>query len=89
MYDLIYNNECQFRVSQICLLFDLPSQDNLDTFRKIKVLSTPPGIRDIEFHADLSKERYIEKYFREVKAGFDPVRTCSIGRNIQGERKNI
>ena len=47
VYDFTYNNEGKFSASQMCLLFDLPSQDNLDTFRKIKVLAAPPGLHDI------------------------------------------
>jgi hypothetical protein len=35
------------------LLYDLPSQNDLDTWKKIKVLAAPPGIKDIEFNEDL------------------------------------
>ena len=85
--DLTYNNEGIFSAFQMCLLFDLPSQDNLDTFRKIKLLAAPPGLYDIEFDDDLSKEQNIAQVFREAKVGFAPVRTCSIGRNKQGKRR--
>ena len=61
MHDFTYNNEGKFSASQMCLLFDLPSQDNLDTFRKIQVLAAPPGLHDIAFDTDLSKEWYVEK----------------------------
>ena len=66
----------------MCLLFDLPPQDTLDTFRKMKLLSVHHELHDIEFDADLSKEQYVEEYFREVKVSFALVRTRSIGKNM-------
>ena len=86
IYDFTYNNEGKFSASQICLLFDLPSQNNLNSFKKINVLSTPPALHGIELDADLLNQQYVEKGFREMKAGFAPVRARSIGRNIQSEK---
>ena len=81
MYGFTYSDEGEISASQMCLLFDLLSQDNSDSFKKIKLLAPPPGLYDIEVDADLLKDQYVVKGFREVKAGFDPVRTHSIDRN--------
>ena len=86
-YEFTYNEESKFSQSQLALLYDLPSQDVLDGFRKLFVLAAPPGIKDIEFDTDASKEFYLEKGFKEVKVGVAPERTKALKRNTQAKRK--
>ena len=71
---------------QLALLFDLPSQDVLDGFKKLFVLAALPGIKDIEFDADATKEVYLEKEFKEVKVGVAPERTKVLKRNTQAKQ---
>ena len=55
MYDLTYNNEGKISASQMCILFDLPSQDDLDIHKKIQILVAPPGFHDIESNSTLTR----------------------------------
>ena len=48
IYLCTYNNiSGLFSQSQMVLLFDLPNQDQLDKWQKIKVLIAPPGTKEI------------------------------------------
>jgi predicted GIY-YIG superfamily endonuclease len=86
-YEFTYNEEDKFSQSQLGLLFDMPCQNDLDRFRKIAVLAAPPGIKDIEFEADVSKDYYLSKGFKEVKVGVAPERTKALKQNTQAKRK--
>lgn len=86
-YEFTYNDEGKFSQSQMVLLYDLPSQNDLDTWKKIKVLAAPPGIKDIEFNEDDTKQSFIDKGFIEVKVGVAPDRTRLLKSNIQAKRK--
>ena len=86
IYEFTYNCDGSFSQSQMAVLYDLPSQENLERFRKINVLIAPPGIHDIEFDPNLSKEEYINLGYVEVKVGKAPERIQSIGRSLQGQR---
>ena len=72
----------------MAILFNLPSQDDLNNWRKIKILIAPaPGMTDIEFDNTATKASYIALGFIEVKIGVAPERTQSIKGNIQAQRK--
>ena len=87
IYECTFNCEGKFSHSQAVLLFELPTQDDLDNWQKIKVLVAPLGIKDIEYDNTMSKEAYIEIGFREVKIGTAPQQTHHLANNIQGQRK--
>jgi len=57
------------------------------TWKKKKVLATPPRIKDIEFNEDDTKQSFIDKGFIEVKLGVAPFRTQSLKNKIQAKRK--
>ena len=70
------------------LLFDLPSQDDLDNWRKIKVLVTPLGLKYIETDiSTTSKQSYLDLGFTEVDIGIAPQRTHHLPNNVQAQRK--
>ena len=87
MYECTYNEDGKFSQSQLAILFDLPSQDDLNNWRKIKVLVAPPGLKDFVFDHDASKESYLEQGFTDVKIGVAPQRTQSLANNLQAQRK--
>ena len=66
---------------------DLPLRDNLDNWKKIKMLVAPPGIKYTKFNINSTKESDIEKGFKEVKVGPAPERTQSLNNHIQAQRK--
>ena len=53
--------------SQMAFLFDLPDQESLDRWQKIKILVAPPGLKFITYDPSKSKEEYLNEGFQEVK----------------------
>ena len=72
VYEITFNEEGKFSNTQTALLFDLPSQDDLDNWRKIKVLKAPLGIKDIEFDINKTKEMYLNEKYEEIQIGIAP-----------------
>ena len=66
---MIFNKEGQFSNTQTAILYDLPSEDDLLNWKKIKVLKTPLGIREVVYDPEMTKEEYLEKGFEEVLVG--------------------
>ena len=88
IYEFTYNIEEKFSQGQMALLFDLPSQDNINRNKKINILAAPPGLQDIEdWDETLPKEYYLNQGYTEVKIGIAPERTQSVGRDLQAQRK--
>ena len=57
------------------LLFELPPQEDLNNWQKIKVLVAPLGIKDIEYDDTMSKRACVRIDLREVKIGTAPQQT--------------
>lgn len=88
IYEFTYNSEDNFSQGQMALLFDLPSQENIDRNKKINILAAPQGLQDIEdWDNNVPKQFYLDKGFKEVKIGISPERTQSIGQDLQAQRK--
>ena len=87
IYEITFNEEGKFSNTQTALLFDLPSQDDLDNWRKIKVLKAPLGIKDIEFDMNKTKEMYLNEKYEEIRIGLAPQRTQFLTNNYQAKRK--
>ena len=47
----------------MALLYEFPLQDDLDNWRKIKLLVFPSDLREFEFDIDASKESYLQQDF--------------------------
>ena len=87
IFEMTFNVEGEFSNTQTAILFELPSQEDLSNWRKIKVLKTPLGLREIVFDPLLSKEAYLERGYIEVEVGPAPERAQNFPGNIQGKRK--
>ena len=79
IYEFTYNDDDVFSQSQMALLFEIPSQEDINQLQKMKVLAAPPGLKVIEYDPTYNKESYLEKGFKEVKVGISPERIQSIG----------
>ena len=44
------------------MVLELPSQDDLDYFRKIEVLAAPDGLQDLEYNVTKVKTSTLNKY---------------------------
>ena len=82
IFEMTFNVEGVFSNTQTAILFELPSEEDLSNWKKIKVLKTPLGLREIEFDPLLSKEVYLEKGYVEVEVGTAPERTQHFLGNI-------
>ena len=76
-----------FSQSQMALLFELPSQDQLNNWQKVKVLIAPPGTKEIIYHDTMTKQSFIDIGFIECFIGTAKEYTQSLKNNIQGKRK--
>ena len=62
IYQFTYNdNQSRFNQSQLGLLISLPSQADLDSFRKIPILVAPPGLKDFVYNESLLLDDYLER----------------------------
>ena len=87
IYEITFNEEGKFSNTQTVLLFDLPSQDDLDNWRKIKVLKAPLGMKDVTFDSNKTKDEYLNQQFEEILIGIAPQRTQFLANNCQAKRK--
>lgn len=87
VYEFTYNQPGQFSYSQMALLLDVPTEEELKNFKKIKVLAAPPGLKEILYNKEKSKDEYILEGYVEVKVGVPVTRTKYLSNHIQATRK--
>ena len=87
IFEITYNLEGQFSNTQTCILFDIPTVDNVQNWQKIKLLKTPPGFCEIVFNLDASKQDFIYKGFIEVLVEIAPGCTQYLGVGVQAQCK--
>ena len=86
VYECTYNKDMKFSQSQICIIINLPSQDDLDHIRKIEVIMAPPGIQDVTFDENKTQNEYISDDWKIEKIGISPSKTIKISNIFQAER---
>ena len=87
-YEFTFNKENEFSQSQMALLYDLPSQEDVDSVKKIKILCAPPGLKNYAIDiGNVTKEDLLSEGFTEVSIGIAPERTLALKNNIQAKRK--
>ena len=69
------------------MLLDLPSEDQLTQFQKIEILMAPPGLQDVVYDPNTTKNEYITDGWTTEKIGVAPSRIIKIDRNYQAERR--
>ena len=90
IYEMTFNEEGNFSNTQLVILFDLPSREDLESWRKIKVLKAPIGTKEIQsFRPGISKQQYFDQGYEEIDVGIAPQRTQYFKKNgqIQAKRK--
>jgi hypothetical protein len=45
VYEFRFNEDGKFSQAQLCILLVLPSESDLNFFKKIKVMVSPPGLK--------------------------------------------
>ena len=86
IYTCTFNDNKQSN-TQKAILFDLPSQQSLDSFEPFKILLAPPGCKDVIYDSNATKESYLERGFVEISIKCAPHKIVSLSNNIQGVRK--
>ena len=76
-----------FSHSQMALLFELPDQEKLDNWQKIKMLVAPPGLKEVIYNANKTKNDYLNDGFKEIKMGVAKEYTQSIPNGFLARRK--
>ena len=74
IFECTFNDEGLHSYTQKAILFDLPSQDDLDQFKKIKVLLSPPGCKEVIYYPNATKRSYLDKGYVEINIGCCPDR---------------
>ena len=87
-YEFTFNKEDSFSQSQMAILYDLPSSEDVSQFKKIKVLCAPPGWKDLSFDInEVSKEEILSWGFTEVSVGPPPQNPLALKNNMRAKRK--
>ena len=60
IYEITFNKEGEYSQSQMVLLFDMPLEEDLINWRKIKILVAPNGLKEVVFDNNKIKEEYID-----------------------------
>lgn len=64
------------------LLYNLPLQEDVESFKKIKILCAPPGLKNFAIDADnMTKQELLNNGFTEVSIGITPKRTLALKNN--------
>lgn len=88
VFEFTYNNKSfDFTQAQLGLMLDLPSQNDVDNFRKIPIMVAPAGIKVIEFDPEKSKADYENEGWVQKYVGESPTRTYSLKNAMRGQRR--
>ena len=68
-------------------MFDIPSEEDLINWRKIKVLKLPLGLKEVLFKINASKESYIDQGSVEVEVDVAPEFLHILPENVQAKIK--
>ena len=86
IYSCTFNNKGVFSQAQMALLYNLPSQSDVDNWRPIKLLLAPPGLKSIFYDGTTTKDQYIQAGFKEISMGVCNGYTQKLKDYKQGKR---
>ena len=70
------------------MLYYLPSQEDAELFKKIKILCASLGLKNFAIDVNnVTKEELLNEGFTEVSIGVAPERTFALKNSIQVKRK--
>eukprot|EP00957_Ditylum_brightwellii_P048603 3688024-Ditylum_brightwellii.AAC.1 len=87
LYECTFNDEGNHSHSQMALLFDLPSREDIENWKKIKVLVALPGAKNISLNEELPKQYYLDNRVVETLICTVPQCIKMVGNNIQAQQK--
>ena len=87
VYQFTYNEKKKFTQSQLGLIVDFPSQNDLDYCKAISILVAPPGMKVLEYDIEKPHEEYISEGWSPQYVGIAPERPQNVNMNMRGERR--
>ena len=69
IYSCTFNKSGLFSQAQMALMYDLPSQKDVDNWQPIKLLLAPPGTKSIQYDSNKLKQEYISEGYKEISMG--------------------
>ena len=87
VYQFTYNEDGKFSQSQLCLLLELPSKFDIDNFRAIQVMVSPPGNNFLEYDPNMIMDDYIQDGWVLTSVGVAPERPQTTPLYMRGKRK--
>ena len=86
LYEVTFNKDGKFSQTQVALLFDMPTQEQIDNFEPVTVMLAPEGYLSCP-PQDATKEQLFEQKWRETTIPTAPERCHYINR--YGVRKQV
>ena len=86
MYQFTFNCD-KFSQSEIGLLLDIPTQQEIDNFNKIQILVAPTGTRFFTYNPNKTKESYISDGWKIVHIGTSQESVKSLPGNMKAQRR--
>ena len=87
IYSCTFNKSGLFSQAQMALMYDLPSQKDVDNWQPIKLLLAPPGTKSIQYDSNKLKQEYISEGYKEISMGVCNAYTQRLKDYKQGKRK--
>ena len=90
IYEFTFNSSARnntFSHSQICILIDLPTQDNLNEFKPFEVVAAPKGLDDVIYNPAKTKDEYLAEGWCVRKVVTAPENIQHIGSELHATRR--
>ena len=87
LYQLTFNNDDIFSQSQLGLLLNVLSREDLQAFWKIEILVAPPGLKWTMYNSTQTELDYIDKGWTKQSVGLPPVRLHNITNYLQAKQR--
>jgi len=85
-YEITFNDrDGRFSQSQLAILLDMPSDQQLRNFEPVKLLVAPEGCKSVPFNF-VSKQDFLDGGWREIGIGTSYERSESLGMGVLGKR---
>mgnify|MGYP003340757998 CR=1 FL=1 len=87
IYECMYNKKCVFSHTQLTILLDLPSIDDIKSFKDVNLYIAPNGLNDFKYDHTKTKEDYIREGWKKAKVGAPSIKTYAMNHNTKAQRK--
>ena len=86
LYQCTYNKHGTFSQSQLAVVVDVPTKEQVSQFADIEILLAPVGLKYLDFEIQ-SEQQLLERGWTKAKIGAAPSRAISLRHGIKGRRR--